>query len=199
MYIVVEGIISSGKTSLAKALSNRLECRYIKSLTSDTKFGSLVRGYCQDTESWETYFLYISDLLLDELRVRRLLNEGSLVRDKTYISSFAHFLVRNEGKSGCWIDILREAYTCIANDALIPDSVVLLNYHYDVIFRRYMGKTDKSFWDDELLSNRDLFEAQRSQIVTLLQENFAGRLLEFTDASLSTDSICDAIVQSLKE
>ena len=44
MYIIVEGMPGSGKTTLSKRLAEKLNAIYIKSIFSNTAYGDALRG-----------------------------------------------------------------------------------------------------------------------------------------------------------
>ena len=90
MYILVEGMPGTGKTTIAKRLAEMLNAEYVKSIFSNTTYGDSLRVILNTGKTKEVEYLYLVDLLLDELRINKVLKETSVVRDKTYTSSIAH-------------------------------------------------------------------------------------------------------------
>ncbi|MCC8174637.1 MAG: AAA family ATPase, partial [Odoribacter sp.] len=82
MYIIIEGMPGTGKTTIARGLSNRLNANYMKSVLSDTKFGNALKIVRNKDKSTDLELMILSDLALDELRVTNYLKYGDLVRDK---------------------------------------------------------------------------------------------------------------------
>ena len=90
MYIIVEGMPGTGKTTITKRLAEKLDAVYVKSIFSNTIYGDSLRCILNSGKTKEVEYLYLVDLLLDELRINKILSSNSVVRDKTYTSSIAH-------------------------------------------------------------------------------------------------------------
>lgn len=122
MYIIVEGMPGTGKTTITKKLAEKLEAVYVKSIFSNTSYGDSLRNILNSGKTVEVEYLYLVDLLLDELRIRKLLSENNVVRDKTYTSSIAH--LRAHGYVNEQRDVasaIDTGYAKLAEDSIEPD------------------------------------------------------------------------------
>ena len=67
MYILVEGMPGTGKTTIAKRLADMLNAKYVKSIFSNTTYGDSLRVILNTGKTKEIEYLYLVDLLLDPI------------------------------------------------------------------------------------------------------------------------------------
>ena len=143
MYILVEGMPGTGKTTIAKRLAEMLNAEYVKSIFSNTTYGDSLRVILNTGKTKEVEYLYLVDLLLDELRINKVLKETSVVRDKTYTSSIAH--LRAHGYVNEQEDIaeaIAAGYERLSEDSLEPDYVIYIRSNREVIKQHLLDKSD---------------------------------------------------------
>lgn len=200
MYIIVEGMPGTGKTTIAKKLAEIFGAIYVKSVFSNTPYGDCLRNILNSGKSKEIEFLYLVDLLLDELRIKKLLNQKDVVRDKTYTSSIAH--LRAHGYVNEHKDIsesIGQGYKILAEDALEPDFVVYIRSNREIIKQHLLDKTDLSAWDNELTNDLNKHEAQRSELEKEIRNKYNRKLIEIDCFSGTVEEMCDAIIMKIKE
>lgn len=200
MYIIVEGMPGSGKTTLSKRLAEKLNAIYIKSIFSNTAYGDALRGVLKSGRLKEAEYLYLVDLLLDELRINRLLQSRDVVRDKTYTSSIAHLRAHgfiNEEKDIA--EVINRGYEKLAEDSLKPDVVVYIRSNQKRIKQHLMKKIDLSSWDNELINDLEKFSAQRKELEKEIYSRYKKQLIEIECFSGTVDEMCDNIILQIEE
>lgn len=200
MYIIVEGMPGTGKTTIAKRLADKMNAEYVKSIFSNTTYGDSLRAILNSGKSKEVEYLYLVDLLLDELRVNKLLRDKNVIRDKTYTSSIAH--LRAHGYVNEQEDVARAidtGYAKLAEDSLEPDFVVYIRANREIIKQHLLDKSDLSAWDNELTNDLKKHDAQRFELEDEIQRRYEGKLIEIDCFSGSVDEMCDEIISMIKE
>lgn len=200
-YFIIEGMPGSGKSSVSKKISEKLNAIYMKSLVSDTTFGDVLKEIRNQNENIFLELLYSSDLLLDELRVYNYMQANkSVVRDKSIISSIAHLKAQ-----GCAIQekSLKKAWLAMRNEmtryCATPTKVIIMNPSFEIVIERSQNKRDCSLWDRRLFDNRILYEAQANALIqaacALYGEN---SVLELKSDSLSLEECVEYIIDNLQ-
>lgn len=200
MYIIVEGMPGTGKTTITKKLAEKLEAVYVKSIFSNTSYGDSLRNILNSGKTVEVEYLYLVDLLLDELRIRKLLSENNVVRDKTYTSSIAH--LRAHGYVNEQRDVasaIDTGYAKLAEDSIEPDYVVYIRSNREIIKQHLSEKLDLSAWDKELTNDLDKYDAQRTELEKEINRKYESKLIEIDCFSGTVDQMCDAIIEMIKE
>lgn len=200
MYLIIEGMPSSGKTTLARYLSDRYQAEYFKSLLPNDSFGSLVRKIRDEGKNeTEITLMHIIDLYRNELQIRKLLNEGkSVIRDKCFLSSLAHFLSVSSDLSPDIQQAAEMAYEELYKNMVPPDALVLLNRSLSK--SRQMGdcKSDKTAIDRLILEDERRFLTQKSHLVTNSRKYFGNRIIIFEDSDTPEGEI-EIIERELKK
>lgn len=195
MYILLEGMPCTGKTTISKMLSQITKSIYLKSVVSSTKVGECLKELRKSNEKTLEFF-YIIDGMLDELRVKDFLNQGrGIIRDKCFISSIAHILTHgivNEDqlcKKSIWT-----AYQYLMLYSSMPDLVVLFEPDIEKIICNLPSKNDLSEIDKLLLSNGQLYMQQHDILHELLNKHFGGKLITIKSFNLSIEETCEYIL-----
>lgn len=200
MYIIVEGMPGTGKTTITKKLAEKLNAVYVKSVFSNTTYGDSLRCILDSGKAKETEYLYLVDLLLDELRINKLLSTGSVVRDKTYTSSIAH--LRAHGYINDCRDVaeaIEAGYLRLSEDSIEPDYVVYIRSKREIIKQHLLEKSDLSAWDSELTNDLNKHDAQRTELEKEIQGRYGNKLIEIDCFSGTVDEMCDSIISKVKE
>lgn len=179
MYIIIEGMPSSGKTSVAKTLVQNYNATYFKSLLPNDSFGDRIRDL-RDSRKRETEstLFHVIDLFRNELQIRRLISDGEhVVRDKCFISSLAHVLsVENESSEEVR-QLLLNSYEELAKQMLMPDKFIFLDRSLEFSREISGHKDDKSVMDSIILDDTGRFENQKHQLKLLAEKYFADRMI----------------------
>lgn len=200
MYIIVEGMPGTGKTTVAKSLAEKLNAVYVKSIFSNTSYGDALRNILDSGKTKEVEYLYLVDLLLDELRISKLSVDHDVVRDKTYTSSIAH--LRAHGFVNQQEDIaeaIDQGYAKLAEDSLEPDYVVYIRSDRERIKQHLLEKADLSSWDSELTNDLEKHDAQRKELENEIRRRYESKLIEIDCFSGSVDEICNKIITQIGE
>lgn len=199
MYMLIEGMPCTGKTTISKMIGQMIGAQYMKSVVSDSKIGEYLKCLrLRDSKTLE--FFYIVDGLIDELKVRAILDNGEyLVRDKCFVSSMAHLLtygVLNSDEP--YRSLVWEAYEELAKYCVIPDWVLLMEPNLNVA-RKFMNKkVDLSEIDRVLLSDENLYLAQHVNLKKLLHRIYGDRVVCLRAFDMSSEDTCDYIINELK-
>ena len=195
MYIILEGMPATGKTTISKKLAKILNAVYMKSVMSNTDYGRVIKEF-RDIEDFSD-LLYQSDLLLDELKVYSYLDKVNIVRDKTWTSTLAHLNTHGFKTSNDFIEkILLTGYNELINYYVQPDLVIYLTPNYNAIQSSASYKTDYSAIDDYLIKNIDLYKKQDFELKALINKYF-NNVLILNSFQSNVDEMCDVIIRNL--
>lgn len=200
MYIIVEGMPGTGKTTITKALAERLNAIYVKSIFSNTEYGNELRCVLNSGKTKEVEYMYLIDLLLDELRISKELKTNNVVRDKTYTSSIAHLRAHgyvNTEKD--IVDAINDGYLKLAQDSIEPDAVVYIRADREKIKYHLFDKLDLSKWDYELTNNLEKYDAQKRELEKELTSRYGNKLITIDCFSGKVEEMCDKIIKIIKE
>jgi len=196
MYVLIEGMPGTGKTTVARKLSSSLDLPYVKSVLSDTDFGWRLRELRDYGDPRLMEALYVGDLALDEIKVARLASVGGLVRDKSYASSVAHIRVHGyENTTPVAQAAVEEGYRAVSAAAVLPDLVIFLTANMEEVLKRLYKKKDVSRWDISLCSNPSDYSRQREELLRELTSRYADRLHVFDAGRLSVEDICMKVIK----
>ena len=132
VFIVLEGIDGSGKTTLARSLKDRLEAKGFRTqLTAEPTsgtIGSLLRSEKVDDPKAET-LLFIADRSCHTSEISKLLDDGiSVISDRYYASTLAYQSAALEGPSFDY-PLLEEMNRAVIRK---PDITILLDLDPEV-------------------------------------------------------------------
>ena len=143
-YIVVEGCIGVGKTSLARLLSDELDARLVLEVVEENPF---LPKFYEDPERFgfnvQTFFL------LSRYKQLRELSQGALFFDHT-VSDYLFdkdFLFASLNLRGDEWDLYLDLYEQLKPKLPTPDLVVYLRADPDLLLRR-IAKRDRPFERD---------------------------------------------------
>lgn len=199
MYLLFEGMPCTGKTTISKRIGQMIGAQYMKSVVSDSIIGEYLKLLRQQDQKTLEYF-HIVDSLIDELKVRTILDKGNdLVRDKCFVSSVAHLLthgVVNETEP--YHGLVLEAYAQLEKYAVSPDLVILMEPDIVSIKKYISAKKDLSDVDRMLLSNQSLYMFQHETLKGKLSEMHKDKVLCMLSFSMSLDDTCNYVINELK-
>ena len=175
MYIIIDGMPGTGKTALSKRLASMTGAAYMKSVLSNTNFGVKLRDLRVSNFKEKYELLIMSDLLLDELRVGKLLQSRSIIRDKAFTASLGHLAAHGfENRETEITDIIQLGYKQLQEFSVLPDIAVHLKMNEERIKLHYAQKDDASDIDNYLISNMELYKKQDDA----MKDAFGSRLIE---------------------
>lgn len=200
MYLLIEGMPGTGKTTVAKKMASVLGVSYMKSVVSDTKYGEALRDVLKSGVKRSMELLYLSDLALDESRVWNFRKAGGLVRDKSYASSLAHVRAHGfENTSAPVRKAIEAFFRELAGISLKPDLVIFLRASGEVVRERMCRKSDASDWDLYLAQHLDSYELQKRMLESELMSRYADRIMVVDTDGLTVEEVCIMIGKKLRE
>lgn len=200
MYILLEGMPATGKTTIAKELQRRLKAKYIKSVLSDTLFGNSLKNIRILEEKDKLELLILADLALDELRVKKALEIGNVVRDKAITATLGHLKVHNyENRNKKVVESLLIGYQQLRELIVQPNIAVYLKPNKKKIFEHLINKKDISNTDKYLLDNFELYERQSAAIEKYMYEIYKESFLTLECFSGTIEEMADQILKKVNE
>ncbi|TCT16005.1 AAA domain-containing protein [Natranaerovirga pectinivora] len=201
MYILLEGMPGTGKTTIAKRLAQLTGSHYIKSVISESDFGNEIKKVRSQKLEKELELFFMSDLFLAELMVNKLLEKGSIIRDKSFNASLGHLHTHGfVNKDQNVINVLKSGYEQLKSYAVIPDLAVHLRYNEKKIRQNLDGKKDLSEIDQELINNFALYAKQDEEILKSLYSVYRReKVLVIECFSGSVEEMCQKILTEYKK
>ncbi len=189
VFIVLEGIDGSGKTTLAKSLKEKLEAKgYKTQLTAEPTsgtIGSLLRSERIGDPKAET-LLFIADRSCHTAEISAMLDKGvSIISDRYYASTLAYQSAALEGPSFGY-DLLEEMNRAVIRE---PDITILLDLDPEESAGRVSGRGER-------LSKFERLEFQRR-----VRDNYL-RIAEkhgfvVLDASRTPEELCEKAMEHI--
>ena len=190
----------TGKTTLTRVLAEQLSATYIKSLVSNTNYGLSLKKLRSGEYHQELELLYVSDLLLDELRVTEALKHGSVVRDKCYASSLAHLRAHGFDNGTPLVQqTVLEAYKQLAQMALVPDVAVFLVANLNQARKHLYNKNDISAWDKTLTGDETKYRMQAEALEAEFCCRYKNQLVRLDCFSATPNVMCRQILEQVVE
>lgn len=200
MYILFEGMPCTGKTTVARALTESTGGRYLKSVISQTEFGEIMKNLRRKDDKTLEYF-YLIDGLLDELRVRDILSAGEdLIRDKCFVSSMAHIYTHGVlNNTELYRSLITKGYADLSHHVVQPDLVVLMMSDYDKIKEKCVSKDDLSHIDEMLISDEKKYFRQNDNLKYLLEKIYKDKLIVLYPFDHTIEESCEIILNEYKK
>lgn len=196
MYIILEGMPGTGKTTLAKALQKKLNAQYIKSVISDTILGDSLKKVRSLNEKDKFELLLLADLTLDELRVKRKLELGNVVRDKALAATLGHLKVHGyENQNKEIVESLINGYQQLKELIIQPDIAIYLEIDKEKIFKNIKNKSDITDADKELLNNFELYQKQGNAIKEYMNEIYKENFITLNCFSGTVNEMVNSILK----
>lgn len=200
MYIILEGMPGTGKTTIANALRERLHAVYMKSVISDTAFGDNMKRIRSENQLRQLELLFLSDLAIDELRVISLLKNGNVVRDKSLAAAIGHLSAHGFENTETVIQkSLMLGYQQIMEYAVEPDLAVHIKADMKKIYEHLPDKDDISDIDIMLLRNLELYKKQESEIEYCMRELYQEKFFSIDSFSGSVGEMRDVILKKAEQ
>ncbi len=200
MYIILEGMPGTGKTTLAQMLTKKLEAKYLKSVISDTVFGNCIKKIRDDKKVIQLENFLLSDLAIDELRVNYWIKKGNVIRDKALTATLGHLSVHGyENKDIDIQNCLDKGYKQIIQYSIIPDIAVLISANKDKVTKHFSQKGDISDIDSYLVKHYDIYLKQEDAIRNYMRKIYQDRFFEIESFSGSVDEMIDMILKKVKQ
>lgn len=195
MYIILEGMPGTGKTTLAKVLQKKLNAQYIKSVISDTILGDSLKKI-RSLEKDKFELLLLADLTLDELRVKRKLELGNVVRDKTLAATLGHLKVHGyENQNKEIVESLINGYQQLKELIIQPDIAIYLEIDKEKIFKYIKNKSDITDADKYLLNNFELYQKQGNAVKEYMNEIYKENFITLNCFSGTVNEMVDSILK----
>lgn len=200
-YIILEGMPSSGKTTLAKEIARQSGWQYIKSLPSNRTIVSIedeFEGISEKDRRQLRNLLFAGDLISDEYRIEKLINEGiSIVRDKSLVSSLAHLYSQVDDSENLSIEI-RKFIEQLSYKFILPEKVIFLDTTFEEAVFYKNTKEDISIQDNTLLSDKVNFDSFKNQLHLFLNKFFNSNSIIFEKEKMNPEGDAKKILELIK-
>ncbi len=199
LYVVIEGVTCSGKTTVGKILSNVLDgsWEYYKRPINAEKIERINRSAFERLNKTGCYD-YLADLITGNKEVLKLLKEGyNIVRDRNAISHLTTLEIIGPEcplRKNC----LEGTLNAIANDPK-PDYLFILDAPFGELIRRSKAKQLSKY--DSLFLKKD-FVGMYKKLISAKARNLYNtdvtEIIEINTESLSPDGVAKLIKRKIK-
>lgn len=184
LFIVIEGIDGTGKSSVAPRVASLLASRGIEAVSCSTPMGifeSLRASFDVSSDSVAHYFYYLASVLHASAHIRELLADKSVVCDRYIYSTQAYHAVR--GVEVLDIDGL---------GIKLPDAAFFLTATDDIRRTRLLARAKTQPWDIESSVPGSPFASIEAHLAEL-------GLVEIETSEKSVDEVAEEIVNRVEQ
>lgn len=197
-YIVIEGAIGVGKTTLARMLAEHLHTGILLEVFEENPF--LARFYeARDLYAFQTQMFFLLSRYRQQQEVPRCLRQGALISDYMFDKDR---LFAELNLSGDEWSIYEQLQSALSGQVVRPDLIVYLQADTDVLMGRIVQR-DRTYertmsWDyiDSLRRAYDRFFASRSDANVLYVDTNS---LNFVTQPSDLCQIVDRVRSALQE
>lgn len=184
-YIVIEGAIGVGKTTLARLLQDRLDADLLLEVFEENPF--LSKFYESRAQyAFQTQMFFLLSRYRQQQRVPQTLSTGSLISD--YMFAKDRLFARLNLAGDEW-DVYQQIHSALAEQIATPDLIVYLQADTDVLMGRiaqrdrpYERSMDRDYIDDVRQTYDQYFaefDATQSLTIDTNDLNFVTRPQDF--------------------
>ncbi len=190
MFIVIEGLDGTGKSTTANALSKKLGGKFLTTPLDKFKAVRPELELIYGEESLARQLFYASTAVSSSNQVREELGQyGCVVIDRYWLSTQVYHSWRTDGEHF----LLPE----VAASILQPDLTVYLNISLEERIKRLGGRNDNTV-EDRLTTVAEANAKLNELYLSYGRSSFVGQWLDI-DASMKTDVIVESIVSHISE
>ncbi len=191
VYIVIEGIDGSGKTSVAKELERKLKEKGIEATVVREPWTKEIKDLLNKNPKMnpltEAYLFAADRMLLHSTVIRNQLLKGNLViGDRSYIASLVYQVVRGAEENIVY---------SINSYAIKPDLIVLLDIDPEKAWKRINNKKKKQL---QHLEKKELLGKIRERYLEILDEVDPDKKL-ILNAEKSIEELAENILETMGE
>lgn len=152
-YIVIEGAIGVGKTTLARMLRDQFDTTLLLEVFEENPF--LSKFYeAREQYAFQTQMFFLLSRYRQQQNVPQMLQKGHLISDYMFAKDWLFAKLNLAGDE--W-DVYQQIHGALAEQISLPDLVVYLQADTDVLMRR-IAQRDRPY---ERAMQRDYIEALR--------------------------------------
>ena len=173
-YIIIEGAIGVGKTTLARMLSEHFRTGLLLEVFEENPF--LARFYeSRAAYAFQTQMFFLLSRYRQQQRVPDMLRQGTLISDYMFNKDRLFAQLNLAGDE--W-DIYQQIHTALAGQIASPDLIVYLQADTEVLMGRiaqrdrpYERTMDRAYLDDLRLGYEEFFASHQPAPVMLVDTN----------------------------
>jgi deoxyguanosine kinase len=195
-YVIIEGAIGVGKTTLARMLSEHFRTGLLLEVFEENPF--LARFYeSREAYAFQTQMFFLLSRYRQQQRVPGLLQQGALISD--YMFDKDRLFARLNLSGDEW-DIYQQIHAALAGQIVTPDLILYLQAETDVLMgriaqrdRSYERAMDRHYLDDLRQGYERFFAGNQPAQVLFVDTNQLNFVTNPDDFLLIVDRIRTAL------
>jgi deoxyguanosine kinase len=199
-YIVIEGAIGVGKTTLARMLSDRLHTRLLLEVFEENPF--LAKFYeSRARYAFQTQMFFLLSRYRQQQQVPEIAHRTALISD--YMFDKDRLFARLNLAGDEW-EIYQQLQTALARQIALPDLIVYLQADTDVLMARiaqrdrpYERDMDRDYIEAVGQAYRIFFQEQRETPVLSIDTNDLNFVANPADLQLIVDRLQSALKEGM--